>query len=93
VFRSDGRTVERLAPDRIMPLDGLKRELESLSGDVVTVGDGAELLIGERFQPAPPALRLQLGTSLCAAAFGKEMYPPDKLEAAYLEITKAEKQL
>lgn len=91
IFRSDGKNLERLAPDRIMPLDDLKRELEALDGDIVTVGDNAEILTGERFQAAPAPLRLQLGTSLCMAAFGKEMYSPDKLEAAYLEITKAEK--
>lgn len=91
IFCSDGKKLERLAPDRIMPIDDLKRELEALDGDIVTVGDNAEILTGERFQAAPAPLRLQLGTSLCMAAFGKEMYSPDKLEAAYLEITKAEK--
>ena len=91
IFRSDGKKLERLAPDRIMPIDDLKRGLEALDGDIVTVGDNAEILTGERFQAAPAPLRLQLGTSLCMAAFGKEMYSPDKLEAAYLEITKAEK--
>lgn len=91
IFRSDGIALERLAPDRIMPLDDLKRELEAFEGDIVTVGDNAEILTGDRFGIAPAPLRLQLGTSLCTAAFGKEMYSPDKLEAAYLEMTKAEK--
>lgn len=91
VFRSDGKVLERLTPDRIMPLDDLKRELEAFEGDIVTVGDNAEILTGERFRTAPAPLRLQLGTSLCLAAFGKELYGPDRLEAAYLEITKAEK--
>ena len=91
IFRSDGKSLERLAPDRIMPLDDLKRELEAFEGDIVTVGDNAEILTGDRFIIAPATLRLQLGTSLCTAAFGKELYSPDKLEAAYLEITKAEK--
>lgn len=92
VFRSDGKAVTRLTPDRIMPLDELRAELDALDGQVVTVGDGAEKLTGERFTAAPPHLRLQLASSLCAAAFGGEMYSPDRLEAAYLEITKAEKQ-
>lgn len=91
IFRSDGRALERLAPDRIMPLDALKRELEALSGDIVAVGDNAEALTGDRFIIAPAPQRLQLASSLCMAAFGKEMYSPDRLEAAYLEITKAEK--
>ncbi|MDE6133079.1 MAG: tRNA (adenosine(37)-N6)-threonylcarbamoyltransferase complex dimerization subunit type 1 TsaB [Oscillospiraceae bacterium] len=91
IFRSDGKSLERLAPDRIMPLDDLKKELDAFSGDIVTVGDNAEILTGDRFLPAPAPLRLQLGSSLCMAALGREMYSPDKLEAAYLEITKAEK--
>ncbi|MDE7289642.1 MAG: tRNA (adenosine(37)-N6)-threonylcarbamoyltransferase complex dimerization subunit type 1 TsaB [Oscillospiraceae bacterium] len=91
IFRSDGKSLERLAPDRIVSIDDLKRELEAFDGDIVTVGDNAEILTGERFVIAPPPLRLQLGTSLCMAAFGKELYSPDRLEAAYLEITKAEK--
>ena len=91
IFRSDGKNLERLAPDRIISLDDLKRELEAFEEEIVTVGDNAEVLTGERFRIAPAPLRLQLGTSLCMAAFGKELYSPDKLEAAYLEMTKAEK--
>ncbi len=90
VFRSDGRTVSRLTEDGIMPLGELKASLEAMEGDIAVVGDAAEKLTGERFITAPPHLRLQLASSLCAAAFGKEPYPPDSLEAAYLQITKAE---
>ncbi len=91
IFRSDGKSLERLAPDRIVSIDDLKRELEAFEGEIVTVGDNAEILTGDRFIIAPAPLRLQLGTSLCTAAFGKELYSPHRLEAAYLEITKAEK--
>ncbi len=91
IFRSDGKSLERLAPDRIVSIDDLKRELEAFEGEIVTVGDNAEILTGDRFIIAPAPLRLQLGTSLCMAAFGKELYSPDRLEAAYLEMTKAEK--
>lgn len=93
VFRSDGRTVSRLTEDGIMPLGELKASLEAMEGDIVVVGDAAEKLTGERFITAPPHLRLHLASSLCAAAFGKESYPPDRLEAAYLQITKAEQDL
>lgn len=93
VFRSDGRTVSRLTEDGIMPLGELKASLEAMEGDIAVVGDAAEKLTGERFIAAPPHLRLQLASSLCAAAFGKEFYPPDRLEAAYLQITKAEQDL
>lgn len=93
VFRSDGRNVTRLSEDEILPIDELIKRLEALNEDVVTVGDAAEKLAGERFMTAPPHLKLQLASSLCAAGFTKEPYPPDSLEAAYMEITKAEKDL
>lgn len=92
VFRSDGRIVSRLTEDRILSLDEMKIALETMDGYVAVVGDGADKLSGEKFIAAPPHLKFQLASSLCAAAFGKKMYSPDKLEAAYLEITKAEKQ-
>ncbi|MCH5348864.1 MAG: tRNA (adenosine(37)-N6)-threonylcarbamoyltransferase complex dimerization subunit type 1 TsaB [Oscillospiraceae bacterium] len=93
VFRSDGRVVSRITEDRILPLDELKASLEAMEGDIVVAGDGSDKLTGERFITAPPHLRLQLASSLCAAGFAKEMYSPDKLEAAYMEFTKAEKDL
>lgn len=93
VFRSDGRNITRLSKDEILPISELKSRLEAMDGDVVTVGDAAEKLVGERFIIAPPHLKLQLASSLCAAGFTKEPYPPDRLEAAYMEITKAEKDL
>lgn len=93
VFCSDGKKIERITEDKIMSLEELKAQLEAMDGDIAVVGDAAEKLEGERFITAPPHLKLQLASSLCAAAFGKELYAPDKLEAAYLQITKAEKDL
>ncbi len=93
VFRSDGRNVTRLSDDRILPLNELISRLEAMDGDIITVGDAAEKISGERFITAPPHLKLQLASSLCAAGFAKEPYSPDRLEAAYMEVTKAEKDL
>ena len=93
VFRSDGRSIARLSEDEILPIDELIKRLEAFNEDVVTVGDAAEKLAGEKFMTAPPHLKLQLASSLCAAGFTKEPYSPDRLEAAYMEITKAEKDL
>lgn len=93
VFRSDGRNITRLSKDEILPIDELKSRLDAMDEDVVTVGDAAEKLAGERFTTAPPHLKLQLASSLCAAGFTKEPYSPDSLEAAYMEITRAEKDL
>ncbi|MCM1024307.1 MAG: tRNA (adenosine(37)-N6)-threonylcarbamoyltransferase complex dimerization subunit type 1 TsaB [Prevotella sp.] len=93
VFRSDGKTVTRLTEDGILPAGELTSRLEAMDGTVVTVGDAADRISGEKFITAPPHLRLQLASSLCAAGFAKEPHSPDRLEAAYMEITKAEKEL
>lgn len=93
VFRSDGKKIERITEDGIMPIEELKAQLDAMDGDIAVVGDAAEKLEGDRFVIAPPHLKLQLASGVCAAAFGKELYTPDKLDAAYLQITKAEKDL
>ena len=92
VFRSDGKKISRIMEDGIIPLEELENILNKTEGNIAVVGDGSDRLIGEKYIQAPPHLRLQLASGLCAAAFDKEMYAPDRLEAAYLEITKAEKQ-
>ena len=93
VFESDGCKVKRLTEDEILPLDELAAKLEQYDGSIAVAGDAADKLVGERFVTAPPHLRLQLATGLCSAAFDKEPGTPEKLDAAYLQITKAEKDL
>ena len=93
VFRSDGKKIERITEDGIMPIEELKAQLDAMDGDIAVVGDAADKLEGDRFVIASPHLKLQLASGVCAAAFGKELYTPDKLDAAYLQITKAEKDL
>lgn len=93
LFESDGCKVTRLNNDEILSVDALKQKLEQYEGSIAVVGDAADKLEGEKFIIAPPHLKLQLATGLCSAAFGKEMSTPDELDAAYLQITKAEKDL
>lgn len=93
VFESDGCKVERLTEDEIMLLSDLNEKLEQYEGTIALVGDAADKLEGEKYIVAPPHLKLQLATGLCAAAFDKKLGTPDKLDAAYLQITKAEKDL
>lgn len=93
VFKSDGCKAGRLTDDEILPLEELKSKLDEYDGTIAVVGDAADKLNGERFLIAPPHLKLQLATGLCSAAFDKELSTPDKLDAAYLQITKAEKDL
>lgn len=93
VFKSDGCKVGRLTDDEILSLEELKSKLEEYDGIIAVVGDAADKLNGECFLISPHHLKLQLATGLCSAAFDKELSTPDKLDAAYLQITKAEKDL
>lgn len=93
LFHSDGVKVTRITDDEILSLEELNKRLDAETGDIAVVGDAADKLTGERYIIAPPHLKLQLASGLCAAAFGKEFAAPDELEAAYLQITKAEKDL
>lgn len=93
LFESDGCKAKRLTSDEIVSIADLIVRLEEYNDSIAVVGDAADKLEGERFIIAPPHLRLQLATGLCSAAFDKEMSTADKLDAAYLQITKAEKDL
>ncbi len=93
VFRSDGENITRMTDDGILSENDLNKLLEAETGDIVIAGDAADRFSGERYIIAPPHLKLQLASSLCFAAFGRKMGTPDELEAAYLQITKAEKDL
>ncbi len=93
IFKSDGCKAARLTNDEIVSINDLRSKLEQYEGNIVLVGDAADKLEGGSFIIASPHLKLQLATGLCAAAFGKELSTPDKLDAAYLQITKAEKDL
>ncbi len=93
VFKSDGCKATRLTDDEILSADDLKTRLGQYTGIIAVVGDAADKFEGEKFIIAPPHLKLQLATGLCAAAFDKKLSTPDKLDAAYLQITKAEKDL
>ena len=64
------------------------------------VGDGAkeiyenpEIAGLDNVMLAPPHLRLQLASSLCYASFDKKFGSAENLNAEYLQVTKAEKDL
>lgn len=88
--------IKRLTADRILSAQALADELNA-EQSVLLNGDGAEKFFAqygnERILLAPPHLRLQTASSLCFAAFGKEMGSPEALDARYLQPTKAEKDL
>lgn len=95
-FKISGTEVKRLTDDRIMSVSDIAAECAGY-GRVYVVGDHAEALC-EKYGSgniicAPPQLRLQRASSLCFAALDGGMISPDELNADYLQITKAEKDL
>jgi tRNA threonylcarbamoyladenosine biosynthesis protein TsaB len=101
LFKSDGDIISRLSADAILPLSDAAAETAALDGYVVVNGDGAAAFCeraadGGRVKIAPPPARLQTAQSLCYACFAKGaviLAAPDRLNAEYMEATKAEKDL
>lgn len=97
-FTSYQDTITRIFDDTILTVEDITSRLTAYNGDIVLVGDGAEELftsLGDfrNITLAPPHLRLQLASSLCYAAFNKQFGTAEQLNAEYLQVTKAEKDL
>jgi len=98
-FESNGVNLSRLCDDKIIPIDELVKLNDFTDGDIILVGDYAvecyeKLFIDkENVRIAPVAQRLQLSSSLCMIALNnpESFDTPEKLDASYLQITKAEK--
>lgn len=102
VFKLINGNIVREREDDIMPLDKLEGELAGRTGFVILTGDYAETMyasLKEKYSHykhiflAPPLLRAPLASSLCYAAMDNGFGSPDELNAEYLQITKAEKEL
>lgn len=98
-FKAENGNIIREREDGITPVKQLAEELSSLSQNVILTGDYAEALYDmlkdncSHISLAPPALRAPLASSLCYAAMDMGFSSPDELNAEYLQITKAEKDL
>ena len=94
-FSLGDNKVERITEDRILSKQALFEELNELNRQIIIVGDSAKNFCNEfpsdKFILSAPHLRLQLASSLCYAAYSKELSSPEKLDARYLQPTKAEK--
>ena len=99
VFTADGNRIVRERDDCITPESRLIGELSAASRNVILTGDYAETIYSavkdrnSRISIAPPTLRAPLASSLCYAAMDVGFITADELNAEYLQITKAEKDL
>ncbi len=103
LFTGDKNSIKRLTDDEILPVSEIIQSVSKLDGNVILTGDGISELMkndilsnSDNITFSPPYLKLQLASGICGAALakGKEaFYSPDRLNASYLQITKAEKDL
>ncbi len=95
--------IKRLCDDRALKIDDLKQELESLSKEIVFVGDGADLCYNKLKDKLPytklaeESKRYQNAVS--TALIAKELYNEGKILSAedlmplYLRLPQAEREL
>ena len=97
LFFSGSGSIQRKAEDNIISMSELDGILSGLDNPVYINGDGAEAFLseypGENRFIAPPHLRLQNASGLCLACLQHRAQTPDELEARYLQLVKAEKDL
>lgn len=102
LFWANGDYPVRLWEDMAISLDQLREKLQSVEGEVMLVGDGAEIAFGAladscKVLLAPPAMRYQSAASVGIAALHhlqtEPLIPPDQLMPAYLRLPQAEREL
>lgn len=97
VFRFGNGVAERLADDMIIESEKLDNILKGYNEKIILTGDSAESFAEEFANPlyrlSPVHLRNQNAAGICLAAENHGFYSPEKLEASYLQLVKAEKDL
>ena len=98
-FLNDNGTVTRLTDEECLKADELAARLSEYDGDIILVGDGAQLVkkaadeqgIDTRLAPDP--LRFQTGYGVCLAAMNAERIAPEQLMPMYLKLPQAQREL
>ena len=90
--------LSRLCEDRAIPLSELLSELRGLSGEIILVGDGADISFkflseaGLNVRRAPENLKFQTAWGVAAAAAEKESGTASELRPVYLRLSQAERE-
>lgn len=97
VFRFSDGVAQRLCDDMIVESEELDRILGEYNENIIVTGDGAEEFCNDYenslYMLSPLHLRNQSAAGICLAALNHQYYSPDELEASYLQLVKAEKDL
>lgn len=100
LFKADGERIERLCDDRAISIEALLQELDTQEGEIILVGDGAELVNQsadhDRIKLASPQHRYQRASSVAMAAYDLydrgEVVSPAALMPRYLRLSQAERE-
>lgn len=96
LFRAHGGTLTRLTDDRLIERDTLADELKAYEENIILNGDAAyscaEHFDGTLLAPAQHMIQNAQGI-ISAAIEGQLFAPPQQLDAAYMQLVKAEKDL
>ena len=98
-FINDNGTVTRLTEEECLKADELAARLSEYDGDIILVGDGAQLVKkaadeqGINTRLAPDPLRFQTGYGVCLAAINAEQITPEQLMPMYLKLPQAQREL
>lgn len=100
LFGVEGDAIETIIEDRAVSIERLLTELGMVFGEIILVGDGAELVFNSTDNPqiklAPPHLRYQNAALVAMAAYEKykrgEVVSPASLSPHYLRLSQAERE-
>lgn len=97
LFRTIGGKTERIRSDEIISVSELDSLLSALNENVIVTGDAVEDFTNEhsneRYSLSPAHLRFQNANGICLAALDHESQSPEEIQASYLQLVKAEKDL
>ena len=97
LFRTIGGKTKRIRSDEIISVSELDSLLSALNENIIVTGDAAEDFTNEhsneRYSLSPAHLRFQNANGICLAALDHESQSPEEIQASYLQLVKAEKDL
>lgn len=101
LYRCKGGRLERISDEAVCGHGEISEKIGEISERVMLVGDNCEKIKSELFgdcdnvSVAPASLKLQRAAALCELAYENRdsWVSCDRLDARYLQITKAEKDL
>lgn len=97
VYDMNGEKAENIFSEQIISMAELAKFLKTVDSEILLTGDGAEDFYNEykneNYKLSSAHLRLQSGTGIVLAALNKQDQTDNELQASYLQIVKAEKDL